>query len=61
MAVKEVPEKKDGNTADLYVAALEKEIHMLSQLSHRNIVRYIGTQRDNNNLYIVCMMCVSFL
>ena len=38
--------------ADQYVQSLESEIAVLSKLSHKNIVRYIGTQRDDKNLYI---------
>eukprot|EP01084_Bolivina_argentea_P051631 94995_1 len=38
--------------ADQYVQSLESEIAVLSNLSHKNIVKYIGTQRDEYNLYI---------
>eukprot|EP01083_Nonionella_stella_P047962 128454_1 len=62
MAVKEVQivpnkgvvKKQNGvRSADQYVQSLESEIAVLSKLSHKNIVKYIGTQRDDKNLYIL--------
>ncbi|KJE92030.1 STE/STE11 protein kinase [Capsaspora owczarzaki ATCC 30864] len=35
------------------IRALEKEVRLLSALSHPNIVRYITTQTDQANLYIL--------
>lgn len=61
MAVKEVQivpnngvvrQQNGVRGADQYVQSLESEIAVLSKLSHPNIVKYIGTQRDDKNLYI---------
>ena len=65
MAVKQVllSEFKNANMIEK-IKALEQEIEILSQLQHKNIVRYIGTTRDDqyfnifleyeagNNLYL---------
>ncbi len=34
------------------IKSLEQEIELLSQLKHKNIVRYIGTSRQKNKLNI---------
>ena len=57
MAVKEVsmPNTNHINNhvkSDQYVQALEKEIAVLSRLSHKNIVRYIGTEKDLKDGFI---------
>ena len=47
MAVKQVllSEFRNANMIEK-IKALEQEIEILSQLQHKNIVRYLGTTRD---------------
>eukprot|EP00357_Protocruzia_adherens_P010609 CAMPEP_0115039414 /NCGR_PEP_ID=MMETSP0216-20121206/44013_1 /TAXON_ID=223996 /ORGANISM="Protocruzia adherens, Strain Boccale" /LENGTH=857 /DNA_ID=CAMNT_0002420047 /DNA_START=224 /DNA_END=2797 /DNA_ORIENTATION=+ len=53
MAVKQVHWAGTSNQAvDDRVKALAVEIDVLSQLRHKNIVRYVGTSRDQDNLNI---------
>ena len=49
MAVKRVPiyDFKATNTLEK-IKALELEIEILSQLNHKNIVRYIGSAQEKN-------------
>jgi hypothetical protein len=51
MAVKqfELDEKSCPNEV---ITSLEKEINIMSQLSHPNIVRYLGTEKTKKHLYI---------
>ncbi len=47
MAVKQVPLSNfQSSNLSESVKALEQEIEILSQLLHKNIVRYIGTSRE---------------
>ena len=48
MAVKQVPisDLTETNTLEK-IKALEIEIEILSQLKHKNIVRYIGSSQDD--------------
>ncbi len=48
MAVKQVllSEFRNANMIEK-IKALEQEIEILSHLNHKNIVRYIGTTRDD--------------
>uniref|UniRef100_A0A0D3BWE6 Protein kinase domain-containing protein n=1 Tax=Brassica oleracea var. oleracea TaxID=109376 RepID=A0A0D3BWE6_BRAOL len=43
---------EQGIQAQEYIKQLEREISLLSQLQHRNIVRYLGAAKDGSNLYI---------
>ncbi|KAL3745242.1 hypothetical protein ACJRO7_014366 [Eucalyptus globulus] len=49
-AVKEVSLLHQGSQSLLY---LEQEISLLSQLRHDNIVRYYGTEKDDEKIYLV--------
>ncbi|KAH0920622.1 hypothetical protein HID58_020640 [Brassica napus] len=51
-AVKEVSLLEYGSQAQECIQELEREISLLSQLQHQNIVRYRGTAKDGSNLYI---------
>ncbi|CAN6808677.1 hypothetical protein Bca4012_003020 [Brassica carinata] len=51
-AVKEVSLIDQGSRAQECIQQLEREIALLSQLQHQNIVRYRGTAKDGSNLYI---------
>ncbi|KAK3436867.1 hypothetical protein EUGRSUZ_C01391 [Eucalyptus grandis] len=48
-AVKEVSLLHQGNQSLLY---LEQEISLLSKLRHDNIVRYYGTEKDDEKIYL---------
>jgi len=50
MAVKQVI--LAGGSQNDRIKALEQEIDMLRSLSHKNIVKYVGTSRDRNHLNI---------
>ncbi|XP_010544368.1 PREDICTED: mitogen-activated protein kinase kinase kinase 1-like [Tarenaya hassleriana] len=52
IAIKEVSLLDQGSQAQECIQQLEREIAILSQLNHPNIVRYRGTCRDGSNLYI---------
>lgn len=53
MAVKELEISKRGGGVDSsQLKALEHEITLMSQLNHDHIVRYLGMQRTDDNIYI---------
>ncbi|KAK4788403.1 hypothetical protein SAY86_019722 [Trapa natans] len=52
LAIKEVSLLDEGSRGRNSISHLEREIAMLSKLEHENIVRYIGTDKDESNLYI---------
>ncbi|KAK7302460.1 hypothetical protein RJT34_13350 [Clitoria ternatea] len=51
-AVKEVSLLDDGSQGKQSIFQLQQEISLLSQFQHDNIVRYYGTDKDNDKLYI---------
>ncbi|KAK9110076.1 hypothetical protein Sjap_018136 [Stephania japonica] len=51
-AVKEVSLLDPGRQAQQSIHQLEQEIALLSQFEHENIVRYLGTDKDHEKLYI---------
>lgn len=51
-AVKEVSLLAAGNQGQQSIYQLEQEISLLSQFQHENIVRYLGTDKGDNKLYI---------
>ncbi|PIA31154.1 hypothetical protein AQUCO_05200034v1 [Aquilegia coerulea] len=51
-AVKEVSLLDQGNQAKQSIIQLEQEISLLSRFEHENIVRYLGTDKDEEKLYI---------
>ncbi|KAL9260929.1 Mitogen-activated protein kinase kinase kinase 1-like protein [Drosera capensis] len=51
-AVKEVSLTEQGTQGRQSVLQLEQEIDLLSQFEHKNIVRYLGTAKDDSTLYI---------
>ncbi|XP_061339513.1 mitogen-activated protein kinase kinase kinase 1-like [Gastrolobium bilobum] len=51
-AVKEVSLLDQGSQGKQSIYQLEQEIELLSQFEHENIVKYIGTEMDESNLYI---------
>ncbi|MFS7919486.1 putative mitogen-activated protein kinase kinase kinase STE-STE11 family [Helianthus anomalus] len=51
-AVKEVSLLDQGNQGKQSILQLEQEIFLLSQFQHDNIVRYLGTDKDDGKLYI---------
>ncbi|CAH8272646.1 unnamed protein product [Arabidopsis lyrata] len=51
-AVEEVSLLDQGSQAQECIQQLEGEVALLSQLEHRNILRYRGTDKDGSNLYI---------
>ncbi|CAN6699100.1 unnamed protein product [Malus baccata var. baccata] len=51
-AVKEVSLLDQGSQGKQSVIQLEQEIFLLSQFEHDNIVRYLGTHKDETKLYI---------
>ncbi|KAL2477513.1 Mitogen-activated protein kinase kinase kinase 1 [Forsythia ovata] len=51
-AVKEVSLLDQGSQGQQSIFQLEQEISLLSQFRHDNIVRYLGTDKDDAKLYI---------
>ncbi|KAI3497476.1 hypothetical protein L1887_40107 [Cichorium endivia] len=51
-AVKEVSLLDQGTQGKQSILQLEQEISLLSQFQHENIVRYLGTDKDDGKLYI---------
>ncbi|KAG9156363.1 hypothetical protein Leryth_009220 [Lithospermum erythrorhizon] len=51
-AVKEVSLLDQGDRGREIIYQLEQEMDFLSQFEHINIVRYLGTDKDDSNLYI---------
>ncbi|KAJ9552216.1 hypothetical protein OSB04_016261 [Centaurea solstitialis] len=51
-AVKEVSLLDQGSQGKQSIFQLEQEIFLLSQIQHENIVRYLGTDKDDGKLYI---------
>ncbi|KAF6145512.1 hypothetical protein GIB67_004507, partial [Kingdonia uniflora] len=51
-AVKEVSLLDQGSQGKQSILQLEQEIALLSQFEHENIVRYLGTDKDEAKLYI---------
>ncbi|KAK7246823.1 hypothetical protein RIF29_41693 [Crotalaria pallida] len=51
-AVKEVSLVEEGYHAKQSIFQLRQEISLMSQFKHENIVRYFGTNKENNMLYI---------
>ncbi|XP_076922138.1 mitogen-activated protein kinase kinase kinase 1-like [Bidens hawaiensis] len=51
-AVKEVSLLDQGTQGKQSILQLEQEIFLLSQFQHDNIVRYLGTDKDDAKLYI---------
>ncbi|XP_039172221.1 mitogen-activated protein kinase kinase kinase 1 isoform X4 [Eucalyptus grandis] len=51
-AVKEVSLLDQGSQGKQSLLQLELEISLLSQFKHENIVRYLGTDKDDKKLYI---------
>ncbi|KAL1336313.1 hypothetical protein AAHE18_10G054300 [Arachis hypogaea] len=51
-AVKEVSLLDEGSQGKQSIFQLQQEIYLLSQFEHENIVRYLGTDKDNTMLYI---------
>ncbi|KAL0412723.1 UNVERIFIED_CONTAM: Mitogen-activated protein kinase kinase kinase [Sesamum radiatum] len=51
-AVKEVSLLDQGSQGQQSLYQLEQEISLLSQFHHENIVRYLGTDKDDAKLYI---------
>ncbi|KAI4299024.1 hypothetical protein L6164_032519 [Bauhinia variegata] len=51
-AVKEVSLLDQGSQGKQSIFQLQQEISLLSQFKHENIVRYIGTDKDEKALYI---------
>ncbi|XP_048135566.1 mitogen-activated protein kinase kinase kinase 1-like isoform X2 [Rhodamnia argentea] len=51
-AIKEVSLLDQGKQGKQSLLQLEQEISLLSQFEHENIVRYLGTDKDDKKLYI---------
>ncbi|XP_078444321.1 mitogen-activated protein kinase kinase kinase 1-like isoform X2 [Wolffia australiana] len=51
-AIKEVSLVNEGPNVLECIQQLEKEVELLSQLEHENIVKYLGTEKEESTLYI---------
>ncbi|GAY58417.1 hypothetical protein CUMW_186840 [Citrus unshiu] len=51
-AVKEVSLRDEGPRGKQSILQLDQEISLLSQFEHDNIVQYLGTDKDENRLYV---------
>lgn len=51
-AVKEVSVSDEGRFGKQAIKQMEQEIALLSKIQHPNIVASLGTERDNETLYI---------
>ncbi|XP_039172646.1 mitogen-activated protein kinase kinase kinase 1-like [Eucalyptus grandis] len=51
-AVKEVSLVDPGSQGKEKLLQLQQEISLLSQFDHKNIVRYLGSDKDDNKLYV---------
>ncbi|GMH00288.1 hypothetical protein Nepgr_002127 [Nepenthes gracilis] len=51
-AVKEVSLIEQGSQGKQSILQLEQEIELLSQFEHENIVKYLGTDKEESKLYI---------
>lgn len=54
MAIKQVdmPQNETEKSKKIMVGALKQEISLLKELSHENIVRYLGSNTDSSKMYI---------
>jgi len=61
MAIKEIEFNFSNLKSDYLekkISSFEQEINILSRLSHKNIIRYLGTNRSDKNFHIFLDICI---
>lgn len=61
MAVKEIEYKSmklNSNFFEKKISSFEQEINILSRLNHKNIIRYLGTNRTDETFHIFLDICI---
>ena len=61
MAIKEIEYKSMKLNSDVLekkISSFEQEINILSRLYHKNIIRYLGTNRTDENFHIFLDICI---
>ena len=61
MAIKEIDDKFTNTKSDYLetkILSFQREINILSRLNHKNIIRYLGTNRTPKSFHIFLDFCI---